>query len=234
MSNWDVFTFSRDLSDLIMLILKHEVPVDTESLYALDSKFQYSDKFFVSIDDILFKVDKKISGTIPEDIRRLEILFSHMCRINPDLDEMNNDPITEYNFQLHIRGYDKSVKEYVNCWHLDKNIESDKQKFTHPYYHFQAGGNEIESVNSGDVILLGAPRLPHPPMDLFLGFHFIVNNFFSSKDYCFINRLLADVLYQEIICRAQKRMWENYFKAFSDNSHNHFTRQNVFPLYVEM
>ncbi len=234
MSNWNTYLYSRDLSDFIQLIRDYEVPMEITELANLDSYLQYNgDKFQVSVENVLFSIDKKISGTIPSNIDYLEILFTHKCEINPEVDETSYDPTTLYDFHLHIKGYDNDMKEYVNCWHLDKNIESDTPKFTHPYYHFQAGGNEIETVYSGDLILLGAPRLPHPPMDLFLGFHFILNNFYSSKDYDFVNKLLENITYQEIICRAQLRMWENYFKAFSENTHNHFTRKNIFPLFID-
>jgi hypothetical protein len=233
MSNWDIYQYSRDLSNFIQLLRDYEVPMEITELANLDSYLQYNgDKFHVVVENVLFNIDKKISGTIPPNVGYLEILFTHKCEIDHELDEESNDPVTLYDFQLHIKGYDDDMKEYVNWWHLDKNIESDTPKFTHPYYHFQAGGNEIETVDSGDLILLGAPRLPHPPMDLFLGFHFILNNFYSSKDYDFVNELKEDIAYQEIIKRSQQRMWDNYFKAFSEDSHNHFTRQNVFPLYI--
>lgn len=231
MGNWDVYMYSRDLSDFIGLIQNYDLPVDTTELINLDNKLQYQEgDFLVSIENLPFKIDKKISGTIPSDVAYLEIFFSHSCQIDPNLDDEQNDPIADYNFQLYIKGY--GDEEYVNWWHLDKNIPSAQPKFTHPYYHFQAGGNDIENVDCGRLILLSAPRIPHPPMDLFLGFHFILNNFYSSKDYEFVDKLLADTHYQEIISRAQKRMWDNYFRAYSNDSHNHFTRQNIFPLYM--
>lgn len=233
MSNWDIYTYSKDLSEFINLIQVYEVPMEITELSNLDSQFQYNNGTFnVSVENVLFTIKKKISGTIPSDINELQILFTHKCEIDPSLDENVDDPISVYDFQLHIKGYSDDNKEYVNWWHLDKNIPSAAPKFTHPYYHFQTGGDKIESVDPGQLVVLGAPRLPHPPMDLFLGVHFIVNNFYSSKDYEFVPELLADTKYKEIICRAQKRMWEKYFSAFSTNYHNSFTRSNIFPLYI--
>lgn len=231
MGDWDIYQYSRDLSDILGLIRYYDIPVDTMELDNLDSQLQYLEgDFRISIENVPFRIDKKISGTIPSDVGSLEILFSHTCQIDPNVDENDNDPIAYYNFQLYIKGFGE--REYVNWWHLDKNIPSAQPKFTHPYYHFQAGGNDIENIDCGGLVLLSAPRIPHPPMDLFLGFHFILNNFYSSKDYDFVNKLLADTKYQEIIHRSQKRMWEKYFLAYSNNSHNHFTRQNIFPLYM--
>jgi hypothetical protein len=234
MSNWDFYNFSRDLSDFILLLQKYDIPVDISEFSILDSKLQSNQVALdIELENVPFTVDKKISGTVPIDIGLLQIFFSHKCHIDSSIDEKIMDPIIEFDFQIHIKGYDSSMNEYVNWWHLDKNIKSSSPKFTHPYYHFQSGGNEIESVNTGDLVLLGSPRIPHPPMDLFLGFHFILNNFYSSKDYLFVDQILEDNTYKAIMMRAQKRMWENYFNAFSSgSSHTDFTLKNIFPLYT--
>ena len=81
--------------------------------------------------------------------------------------------------------------------------------------------------------ILANPRIPHPPMDIFLGFNFIINNFYNRKDYDFVENMSQDYNYQMIIKRAQDRLWQPYFKAFdSANTHNDFTINRVFPLYI--
>ncbi|MDZ7726102.1 MAG: hypothetical protein U5L75_00795 [Candidatus Campbellbacteria bacterium] len=107
--------------------------MEITELANLDSYLQYSgEKFQISVENIVFNIDKKISGTIPSNIDHLEILFTHKCEIDPEVDETSYNPTIVYDFQLHIKGYDDEKKEYVNWWHLDKNIESDTPKFTHP------------------------------------------------------------------------------------------------------
>lgn len=233
MDSWNLYAFAKDLSTLMDLIRKYELPIESTSLATLDSQLQYQNEFKIIVDDVTFKVTKKISGTIPSEIDAISIILSHKCEIDYNKNIATNDPICDYGFQVHIKAYDKQKKQYTNWWHLDKNIASDKPKFTHPYYHFQAGGNEAEGVDPGGLILLSSPRLPHPPMDLFLGIHFIINNFFSSKDYPFVNEILLDEDYKGIILRSQKRMWDNYFGAFAPgNVHQDFTRENIFPLFM--
>jgi hypothetical protein len=232
MSNSQLFDFARDISDFIKLVDKYEIPIELTELSRLDSYLQYQDEFKVEIKDLVFTVDKKISGTIPYEIEMITIYFSHECSFDKTKNIETHDTICHYSFQLHIKAYNNDAKEYTNWWHLDKNIESDPPKFTHPYYHLQNGGNEIENIDSGGLVMLGAPRIPHPPMDLFLGIHFVFNNFFSSKDFDFVKKILKDETYIDIIIRAQNRMWLPYFNAYAGKKHSDFTISNVFPLYM--
>lgn len=233
MGSWDIYTFYRDLSGFISLARDLEIPMELDSLSDLESNFQYLEKFKLDAGNIVFNINKKISGTIPSEIEFIEVIFSHKCEIDYTKDVNTNDLISVYDFQLQIKAYDSEYKEYINWWHLDKSISSASPKFTHPYYHFQVGGDSMEMVDSGGVVFLGSPRLPHPPMDLFLGIHFIINNFFSSKDYKFVKELLENDVYKGIIIRAQKRVWDNYFNSFNTpNTHLDFNKSNVFPLYI--
>tara|TARA_R110002049_G_scaffold172266_1_gene339089 strand:+ start:868 stop:1572 length:705 start_codon:yes stop_codon:yes gene_type:complete len=233
MVNWDVYSFYRDLSAFISLARKFDLPMELESLSELENYFQHNEEFKLDANNIVFTIDKKISGTIPSEIELIEVIFTHKCEIDYNRDVITNDLISVYDFQIQIKAYDSDCKEYINWWHLDKNIPSSSPKFTHPYYHFQIGGNAMEMVNSGEVVFLGSPRLPHPPMDLFLGIHFIINNFFSSKDYKFVKELLENDIYKGIIINAQKRVWDNYFNSFNTpNAHLDFNKSNVFPLYI--
>jgi hypothetical protein len=230
--------FVKDISTLIQLINKFDISncIEINTLSNLEGVMQYQDDFEVSIENLVFTVDKKISGTIPHNTEFLQIYCTHKCQFNEDTDISLSDPIIDYELQIDINGFSEEKKEHKFSWHLDKHIEEEednKPKFTHPCYHFQAAGNSIENIDSGDLVLLSAPRIPHPPMDLFLTFHFVVNNFFSSKDYSFVGELLNDYDYQEIIKRAQNRVWEPYFKGYSMGSeHNDFNIQNIFPLYI--
>ena len=230
---WNISSFAQDLSTFLTLIDRYDLPIEITKLSNLDSQFQYQKDFCICINDVVFKIDKKISGTLPPSIEVVNILFSHNCELDKEKDLATQDPVKNYSFQIQIIGYDTDGKEYVYWWHLDQNIESEAPKFTHPYYHFQSGGDTLELQDTGSLIILGAPRLPHPPMDLFLGIHFIIRNFFSTKDYPELKELFKSYEYQEIIKRAQKRMWEPYFNSFaSDNKHLDYTFERVFPLFV--
>jgi hypothetical protein len=233
MSHWDAKKVGRDLSSLIKLIGDYEIPVDVTKLYNLEAQLRGAIEYSIDIQDIAITISKSISKTKPAGVSKMTIFFSHRCKCDHSVDCSVNDPIKDYYFYFQINGYGTRDKEYINCWRLDQNIESQESKYTHPYYHFQAGGDELRFLETGDLILLSAPRLPHPPMDIFLGLHFILSNYLSTKDYPSVGRLFDNYEYQEIIKRSQKRMWEDYFKSFhEDNAHIDYTFERVFPLFI--
>ena len=82
------------------------------------------------------------------------------------------------------------------------------------------------------IVLIGSPRIPHPPMDIILAIHFIILNFVNSNEYPSKDCLLSDESYINVIERAQKRVLEPYFNAINGGEHTVFTKENLFPLYV--
>jgi hypothetical protein len=179
---------------------------------------------------------KKISGTIPHDLDSITIFLEIKSEFDLSKDGNLQDRILNtYSFQMEIKGIN-SHGEHYNAWHLDKDIrkEDDKaQKYDHPLYHFQPGGNKLENKLFSGAVFIGAPRFPHPPMDVVLGLHFVLKNFCSTKDYPYFTKLFRDPSYEDILGRARKRLFEPYFKAFSeDNTHEDFTMKNVFPMAV--
>ncbi|MCO4303648.1 hypothetical protein NGQ54_03440 [Riemerella anatipestifer] len=233
---WDIRNFNKDLQTFIELVDKYKIPCEIIGIYSLIGKLNEINNFDYKLTNIVFKIDKKISGGNPNNMEEYSIFLDNIIRTNKSKN-LNNDCILEYLFEINIEGHTPE-KKLKSCWHLDKHIESKGSndgtpKFTHPSYHFQFGGNFIENCDKGELGILSSPRIPHPPMDIFLGFNFIVNNFYSKKDYEFVNKLLEDYRYQEIIKRAQERLWIPYFKAFdSSNTHNDFKIEKIFPLYI--
>ncbi len=235
--SWELWKFVRDLTTFIKLIEKHEISIDKSKLYDLEKKLTGSKKYYVETRDIAIHIYKKIADTKPPGITKMSIFFSHTCEFNEATDIKLNDPVkANYYFYFQINGYGNNVskKEYINCWRLDQDIISAASKYTHPYYHFQAGGRELDYKDTGELILLAAPRLPHPPMDLFLGIHFILNNYMSTKDYPELKKMFDSYEYQEIIKRAQERMWVPYFNSFfAGNTNLDYSFLKVFPLYLQ-
>lgn len=236
MNEWDKNNIVQDISYLAKYITDNDIPCSTGELQNIENTLPHSTGLTIIVKNIVFEITKKISKTIPYDIKTIEISLSNTCKFVSENIGTNKDVIGEkegdYNFQIDIIGWDEDGKDFYACWHLDKNIKSAPPKYTHPLYHLQFGGNTM-GEDVGKVLLLGSPRIPHPPMDLFLGFHFIINNFYSSKDYTWVKDILNDGEYQEIIVRAQKRMWEPYFSAYSGKPLQGFTQQQVFPLYIQ-
>ncbi|QGM81191.1 hypothetical protein [Otariodibacter oris] len=241
MKNWEIRSFHKDLQTFAELLEQYHVPCQIDPIYTiigtLSNPHSHSIKY--TLNNIPFKISKKISGSLPVDMEEYQIFFDNSISIDKS-NTFNEDCISEYLFEINITGYTfEKEAPLKSCWHLDRHIESESggdgiPRFTHPSYHFQFGGRFIDKCDTGDLGILSAPRIPHPPMDIFLGIHFIINNFYSRKDYNFVNEILENYDYQEIIKRAQERLWVPYFKAFSlANTHNDFTINKVFPLYIK-
>lgn len=237
MDCWDVRELKTDLQVLIDLIEKYKIPCDVQTIHGLVGRFYSLNNFEYSLNDIVFNINKTIAGSQPE-MEEYSVFFNSILYTIEEK-ATNVDCISNFLFEINIEGHVSDRYETLkSCWHLDKHIESDDgndgvPKFTHPSYHFQFGGDFIQNCEKGDLGILANPRIPHPPMDVFLGFNFIINNFYNRKDYDFVNRILQDYDYQIIIKRAQERLWIPYFKAFdASNTHNDFTISKIFPLYI--
>ncbi len=235
MNSWNLKNFRLDLSMFLDLITnKYEVNGDFSSLWNLLGKLH--NEFKYDLEPIIFNLNGSISGSIPSTPKRHIIYFENSLSIKTAL-EIDKDALQRYKFELNMISYvdleNDETEEYKSAWHHDKHEEGEEPKYTHPIYHFHFGGRYLKGLKTGDVSIISSPRIPHPPMDIFLGFHFIISNFFSSKDYPFVNKLKYNFDYQEIIKRAQERLWTPYFKTFdSTNTHQDFTMNNVFPLYL--
>jgi len=239
MPAWNKPQYCKDLIRFAEVVAKYDdngyISGGIGVLHSISSAFGYSGNDRLVIPNLTLMMHKKVAGTVPTDVSSLSINIEYCCDIDITLDRSKDDHITEYSLQLVIIGY-TGGKEYTNCWHLDKDEKPQPghtHNHTHPSYHFQAGGHKMEGIDTGEIMLLGAPRLPHPPMDIFLAIHFVLSNFYSKKDFTFIDRMFNDYDYQDIMNRARERMFVPYFSAFSAmNTHNDFKIEKVFPLAV--
>lgn len=237
---WDRNLYAKDLEKLAEIINRYDSDEIFKNLgtnlYKAAYKIQYSTDNLISVHvgEIEIVLKKAMSGSIPSKVDSLTICFESCCEFDMSVDINVNDRITDsFNFQIELIGINESG-EYFNSWHLDKDIRTPgagSPKVSHPLYHFQSGGHKLETKNISGAIFLSAPRLPHPPMDVVLGLHFILNNFCSKKDYSFLGSIFDDYDYGVLMDRARNRMLLPYFRAFeSNNSHQDFIIENVFPL----
>jgi len=237
MAGWDINSYYKNLSTLIKKVKYFEIPIELKILSEIESdlyaKITGNNPFEIDAKNITINLNHSISGTTPINIKMFVISFDHGLTIDDTKVFAVDDVIKDYLFDIQITGFDENAQEYYYAWHLDKNISSTEPKYTHPYYHFQGGGQRIEGTPSGDILLVDFPRIPHPPMDLFLGIHFIINNFISSKEYPKKIELLNDFEYQNVMIDSQKLVWDLYFNSFASGcTHNDFNFKNVFPLYI--
>lgn len=234
MHSWELRVFRNDLSTFISLLKTKGVTGDFSSLDQMLSDINSKSLIEYKIENIAFHINGRIVGTVPDDLNYCQIFLDNMLMAR-DPFEATLDPLFGYTLDFNISVY-KSSKEtkkaYTSSWHLDRHPNLQNVKYTHPLYHFQFGGKKLELIDP-DMSVLSCPRIPHPPMDIFLATHFILSNFFNNKQFPFVNDLLTDYDYQEIIKRAQDRLWTPYFKAFdSTNNHTDFTMGKLFPLYL--
>lgn len=240
MEYWEVKNFKDDLQKLADLIEQYNVPCEITDIYSLIGNFYNLNHFNYQLLNIGFNINKKIAGSYPDMDEYKIFLTNTIETLEPK--NVDVDCIQEYVFELNIDGnyLDEKgeIKTLRSCWHLDKHVESADgtdgiPKFTHPSYHFQFGGDYITGRDTGELGILANPRLPHPPMDIFLGFNFVINNFFNRGDYEFVNKILSDYDYHVIIKRAQERCWDSYFRGFdSSSNHKDFTMTKIFPMYI--
>lgn len=235
MDSWDLRKFRNDLSIFSSKIEEYNVPGSFKD--ALDNVLEeLNNKELIDYnlkDFCLFVSGLKCRQ--PVNVNHYQIFLNIFLKFKDNYTP-NVDPLFKYKLEINVHAYSKSDfsgKAYKGSWHLDQHTVSNSDRYSHPAYHFQFGGKKTKSLTSGDILLLGTPRIPHPPMDIFLGFHFILANYFDNSRHSFVKDLLNDYEYETIIKRAQKRLWTPYFKAFdSSNTHQDFTMSNLFPLYI--
>jgi len=232
MDSWNLRTFRNDLSIFIELI--ENVTGDFSELTTLLDSLEGKDLIEYKFENLSFHINGRIAGTRPNDLNYCQIQLDNMLMARNELSE-NIDPLYCYSMDINISVYKSKIstkKAYTSSWHLDRHFNTENVKYTHPTYHFQYGGKKLELIDE-EMSILSCPRIPHPPMDVFLGFHFIISNYFSNRQFPFVSSLLNNTVYQQIIKRAQERLWTPYFKAFdSTNTHQDFTMSKLFPLYI--
>lgn len=235
---WNVNDFARDLSLLNQRIEHYEVPLDKKGLYDLEGKLQMADSLDFTIKDLEFSLIEAMAGTIPNGVKMFSIFLTHNCCLDTTKDFQTQDPFlngTGYSFVIDIVGFreDRSDECYSTI-RLDRHIAGgNTPKVCHPFYHIQFGGDSVASKQTGELLLTSSPRIAHPPLDLFLGIHFILDNFFNKTSHPEVKGLFEDYDYQSIMIRAQKRLWEPYFQAFSQTTaHQDYIIENIFPLYT--
>jgi hypothetical protein len=234
MTIWDLRTFRNDLSMFINILSTHNVKGDFSELTNILNDLNTKSKVDYKFQNLAFYIKGRIAGTVPDKLDYCQVFLDNTLQVRTQLD-VNLDPLYIYKLDLIINVYKSETsteKSYSSTWHLDRHPDAQNVKYTHPFYHFQFGGKKLDYIDT-DMSILSCPRIPHPPMDLFLATHFILNNFFNNRLFPFVNSMLADFDYQQIIKRAQERLWTPYFKAYdSTNINTDFTINKIFPLYL--
>lgn len=170
----------NDLEELVSLIESEEdfaKLIDTTPIQNAISSLASSKNCFYDIQNLSFDINKKIKKIHP-DVDKVTLIINNKVHYQ---DNGGIIYIGDYNLDIVIYGY-KNRDKYQYCWHLDKHITKGNDRYSHPVFHFQAGGKLADiSLNSPDTLYIGMPRVPHPPMDIFLVINFILANFYDKK-----------------------------------------------------
>lgn len=174
-----------------------------------------------------FKADQM--AVIPHGIQTVNVILSLNYEYSEPYLELY-DIFSFYQLNLVIKSYDGKMF----AWHLDKECDTDG-KFIHPLYHFHGGGKRIENKEAGELLILSSPRLAHPPLDLFLAIHFILENFLNTQTYAKQAGIFTNPQYQDIMIRAQKRVLDPYYSAIADvtKTEGYYHPHSLCPLYLE-
>lgn len=223
----------NDLEELVSLIESEEdfaKLIDTTPIQNAINNLASSKNCFYDIQNLSFDINKKIKKIHP-DVDKVTLIINNKVHYQ---DNGGIIYIGDYNLDIVIYGY-KNRDKYQYCWHLDKHITKGNDRYSHPVFHFQAGGKLADiSLNSPDTLYIGMPRVPHPPMDIFLVINFILANFYDKKVYKFVNSLLANERYCQLIKKAQSRIVDPYLKGiFDPKAHNDYNINTIYPTYIQ-
>lgn len=236
MDIWKNQSYIKDLEILQTLIVKYNIEGNFKAINDVIEVLRSKEFVDYEFSDLEFCINSPMQGTLPKDesFNYCIIKFDNKVALtHPLAKNVDNIHIytLDFKIELYKSKFNKSEPRY-SSWHLDKERNPQNCKYTHPYYHFQFGGKKLEYLESG-LGVLSSPRIPHPPMDIILSFHFIFNNFYNNRKFTFVNQILCDADYLRILKNSQERIWKDYFSAFqTNNNHNDYCIEKVFPLYA--
>lgn len=116
-----------------------------------------------------------------------------------------------YAFSMIIAGMDENGKKVKSSWHIDYD-NSDKAEYLHPHLHLTYGGQSMENIPLGDVLLLPTPRLAYPPIDIILGIDFALSNFVKKDIY---ENIRSDPQYRAAVKHSQIKYWKPYMLSLA-------------------
>lgn len=150
------------------------------------------------------------SHCIPRSLKDITITIHTDRQIVFKKNNLNfSDPFVEvgtFNFIL-------DATPYISSWHLDRHSEPGIPSSLHPLYHLTFGGKHMENLDVdgeekfGHSLIVRAPRISHPPMELLLSIDYVLQHYFIKDEL----DLLSDPNYQKIIHDLKTKFWKPYF-----------------------
>ena len=192
---------SADIQNIARILYKNKLCTDISPLTKILGRFK--DNSIVHLEKLKLHVDTVPRNTRPI-VKSLDIL------LNVSVPQVaSNDlglSLCGYAFTMEIFGINEEGNRVKSSWHLDYD-DTDKAEYVHPYFHLTYGGQAMERIAIGDVLLLPTPRLAYPPMDIVLGIDFALSNFVKKELY---ESIRQDSQYRAAIINAQMKYWKPY------------------------
>lgn len=176
-----------------------------------------------SISDLPIFIKSPSPNSVPTIDEKKSIIYLSVSIDEKKHNDKNtneiSDLISSSNFSILIKGIKKSTsEEYYTGWHLDNDFKrQDSEKgvyYIHPQHHISFGGSKLKELvsNTGNYLLLTSPRLPHPPMDIFLALDFVLQHFVLYDDH---KELTQSSSYCDLLKSSQMRLWRPYYTAIA-------------------
>lgn len=198
--------------------LKNEKPIQCPNNGFVHTNWGYN------VSKLSFRLNKFSPKKIkPNDASDLKLIIDVHLIGNCDYIGTLNDPLSWLVLDFRVEGEiikeDKIIKIFT-CYHLDRHImkDGDGNNEPHPFYHFQFGGKKLLNsegdLDTGDLIVIETPRIPHYPMDLIIGIDYLVSHFFPEKRK---EILKASREYTILLKKYQDRILKPYFHTVSNH-----------------
>lgn len=150
-------------------------------------------------------------NTIPSKVSSLYVLIDVRFKISDTNEKDIDNTIEEYLFNVTFIGEGENEQKYYSSFHLDYD-KSEQAEVVHPWFHFTYGGHSLKEQDTGNILLLSAPRLPFLPMDFFLGIDFILSNFLNKEVYYGTSE---DTTYKKALRNSQDSIWRQYILSLA-------------------
>lgn len=165
-------------------------------------------KFFYVMDDLHFRI--KSNGHIPNHApQNVDIFLSVHAESNTEIKDYDPFNRLELNVIL-TAGADRA---FLGAWHLDRHVgkEGEPSDSLHPLYHFHFGGHHLKELNNdvGRLLIMDGPRLPHFPMDIFLGVDFVLSHYVGDA----WAKLKDNTTYLSFLRTSQEFLIGNHVRA---------------------
>lgn len=199
---------SANLLQVGNILQKEKICLDITPINLAISELK---KGVCNLQKLKLRINDVPNNTHPS-VKSLEVLLTVQIAENKLGENDIYEVVNNYNFLIVISG--KNGEQTVqSSLHLDFDKGSGSE-YIHPSFHFTYGGKEMKSMKLGDVLLLPAPRITHPPMDAVLGIDFILSNFLKKDLY---DKIRSNSQYKAALKHSQQRLWRPYMLSLASH-----------------